>query len=392
MTETETATPDLFADSCDVAVVGGGLIGLACAFELVSRGVEVVVLEAEPAAGTGATRVAAGMLAPVGELAFGEPALLEINMVSAAMYPDFVAALEAASGQDVAYRRQGALHVALDRDEGAELKRRLDLQLNLGLESRWLGPGACREIEPGLAPGLNGAILVEGDGMVDPRALTSALLIALESAGVEVRTDASVTGLIAEGGRVVGVALVDGTEIRAGTVVAAGGAESGRAAWIPDVDRPPVRPVKGQVAELRGDPDDPVCGHIVASERIYLVPRPDGRLIAGATVEEMGYDRTVTAGGIHELLREAYRLLPDVAELEFVEATAGLRPGTPDNLPVIGHSSTDGLILATGHFRNGILLAPVTARAVGDLVDRKGPLDGAIAAASPARFRGDAVR
>ncbi len=177
------------------------------------------------------------------------------------------------------------------------------------------------------------------------------------------RTDAPVTGLLLDGGRA-GRGGWSTARVAAATVVAAAGPSPVASSWIPEADRPPVRPVKGQVVELRGDPDDPVCGRIVASERIYLVPRPDGRLIAGATVEEMGYDRSVTAGGIHELLREAYRLLPDVAELEFVEATAGLRPGTPDNLPVVGHASTDGLILATGHFRNGILLAPVTARAV----------------------------
>lgn len=392
MTESETANQDASAGSFDAVVVGGGLIGLASAFEMRSRGASVLVLEAEASVGTGATRVAAGMLAPVGELDFGEPELLEINMTSAAMYPDFVARVEATSGHDVAYRRLGGLHVALDRDEAAELKRVLDLQVSLGLESRWLGPGASRELEPGLAPGLNGAIMVEGDGMVDPRALTAALVVALGEAGVEVRTSAEVAGLLLVGGKAVGVRLADGSEARAETVIAAAGAESGRCSWLPEADRPPVRPVKGQVVELRGDSADPVCGRIVASERIYLVPRPDGRLIVGATVEEMGYDRRITAGGIHELLREAYRLLPDVAELEFIEATAGLRPGTPDNLPVIGHASTEGLILATGHYRNGILLAPVTARAVADLVETGAPLDGPLAAASPARFDKLAVR
>jgi len=392
MTESETANPDVPADSFDAVVVGGGLIGLACAFELSSRGASVLVLEAEASVGTGATRVAAGMLAPVGELDFGEPELLEINMTSASMYPDFVARIEAASGEDVAYRRLGGLHVALDRDEAAELKRVLDLQVSLGLESRWLGPGASRELEPGLAPGINGAVMVEGDGMVDPRALTAALLTALGEAGVEARTSAEVAGLLLDDGKAAGVRLADGSEVRAAKVIAAAGAESGRCSWLPHADRPPVRPVKGQAVELRGDPNDPICGRIVASERIYLVPRPDGRLIVGATVEEMGYDRRITAGGIHELLREAYRLLPDVAELEFVEATAGLRPGTPDNLPVIGHASTEGLVLATGHYRNGILLAPITARAVADLVETGAPLDGPIAAASPARFHEAAVR
>lgn len=395
----EQLTPDSDNRAFDVVVVGAGVIGLATAFELRRRGAKVAVVEAAPAAGTGATRVAAGMLAPVGELDFGEPALLEINLRSAALYPDFVAAVEEISGQDTGYRRLGGLHVALDRDEAAELKRVLDLQLSLGLDSKWLGPGASRDLEPGLHPGLNGSVLVEGDGVVDPRALSAALVEALAQLDVPVLLSTEVTSLAIDdpGGqgkrRVRGVRLSAGRTISTPTVVAAGGAESGRSEWLPAADRPPVRPVKGQVAELRGDPSDPVCSRILASERVYLVPRADGRLIVGATVEEMGYDTAVTAGGIHELLREAYRLLPDVAEMEFIEATAGLRPGTPDNLPVVGPASTPGLILATGHYRNGILLAPVTAAAVANLVESgAGPGDsatGPMSAATPARFSSD---
>jgi len=398
----EQLTSDTGSRCFDAVVVGAGVIGLSAAFELRRRGAHVAVVEAAPAAGTGATRVAAGMLAPVGELDFGEPALLEINLRSAALYPDFVAAVEELTGHDTGYRRLGALHVALDRDEAAELKRVLDLQISLGLTSKWLGPGASRELEPGLHPGLNGSVLVEGDGVVDPRALTAALLEALEKLGVPVMFSAAVSSLETGGsgrhggGRVSAVRLSDGRTIPSSTVIAAGGAESGRSEWLPEADRPPVRPVKGQVAELRGDPSDPVCARILASERVYLVPRTDGRLIVGATVEEMGYDTVVTAGGVHELLREAYRLLPDVAEMEFIGATAGLRPGTPDNLPVVGTASTPGLILATGHYRNGILLAPVTAVAVADLVDSgAGPGDppaGPMAAAAPARFLREVVR
>jgi glycine oxidase len=384
MNRQQNSTPQ--KRGCETVVVGGGVVGLSVAFELHRRGADVVVVEAAVPGG-GTTRVAGGMLAPVGELDFGEGALLELSLTSAGLYPGFVERIEAAADSEIGYRRPGALHVALDRDEAAELKRALELQLAHGFNSRWLGPGASRELEPGLSPGLNGSILVEGDGVVDPRALSSALLSALENEGVPVLTGTAVTGLTTDGSRASGVVLADGSVFAANAVVAAIGAESGRCSWLPEADRPPVRPVKGQVLELRGDPEDPVCSRILASERVYLVPRTDGRLIVGATVEEMGYDRTVTAGGIHELLREAYRLLPDVAELGFVEATVGLRPGTPDNLPVIGHASTEGLILATGHYRNGILLAPVTARAVADLVEAGEPLGGPIAAASPARFR-----
>ena len=395
----EQLTTDNADRHFDVVVVGAGVIGLATAFELRRRGAEVAVVEAAPMAGTGATRVAAGMLAPVGELDFGEPALLEINLLSASLYPDFVAAVEEITGHDTGYRRLGGLHVALDRDEAAELKRVLELQLSLGLDSKWLGPAASRELEPGLHPGLNGSVLVEGDGVIDPRALSAALVDALDQLGVPIAFSTEVASLLLDDGAgqsdpvVSGVRLSDGRMISAPTVVAAGGAESGRSEWLPEADRPPVRPVKGQIAELRGDPSDPVCSRILASERVYLAPRNDGRLIVGATVEEMGYDTAVTAGGIHELLREAYRLLPDIAEMEFIEATAGLRPGTPDNLPVVGPASTPGLILATGHYRNGILLAPVTAVAIADLVESgAGPGDsatGPMSAAAPIRFCSD---
>ncbi len=373
----------------DVVVAGAGVIGLSIAWELNSLGYSVLVIERDlPGAGT--TRVAAGMLAPVGELDFGEPTLLEINMVSAGMYPEFVASIERACNGVLGYQRMGGLHVALDRDEAGALKRAHQLQTESGLRADWLGPMAAREIEPGLAPGLSGAVLVEDDGAIDPRVLVSGLLEALLAEGVEVRSGSGICSLKQKRGRVEAIELDGGERIETNSVVAAIGADAGRADWIPAEARPPVRPVKGQIVELKGDPAVPVCEHILASERVYLVPRRDGRLIVGATVEEQGFDSTVTAGGVHELLREAYRLLPDVAEMEFLGAVAGLRPGTPDNLPVVGASVVDGLYLASGHYRNGILQAPVTARAIGDIVGGAEPR-GAIAAASPSRFE-SAVR
>ena len=183
------------------------------------------------------------------------------------------------------------------------------------------------------------------------------------------RTGVEVDEALIEGGRRLAGVRTGGEELRAAAVVLATGAWSGRAEWLPEPARPPVRPVKGQIVELRSlDGTAPVCERIVASERVYLVPRADGRLVVGATVEERGFDTAVTAGGVHELLREAYRLLPDVAEMELVEAMAGLRPGTPDNLPLIGPGALDGLILATGHYRNGILLAPLTAERVAEML------------------------
>jgi len=350
----------------DAVVVGGGVIGLACAWRLSQRGARVAVVErGEP--GGGATRVAAGMLAPVGELSFGEPELLELTLAAARLYPEFVAEVEAASGRKTGYEELSALHIALDRDEAAQLRRVHDLQRSLELEAEWLPPRKCRDLEPGLTPSFHGGVFAPGEAAVDPRALTLALLGALRAEGAEVLTGTEVVDGIFEGERLVGV-RTEREELRAETVVLASGAWSGATPWLPETARPAVRPVKGQVLELRRRDGEPPARHILASERVYLVPRGDGRLIVGATVEEMGYDTAVTAGGVHELLREAYRLLPEVAEMELVDAIAGLRPGTPDNLPLLGPGEIEGLVLATGHFRNGILLAPLAAEAVADLL------------------------
>jgi glycine oxidase len=352
----------------DVVIVGGGVIGLSCAWRAALRGARVAVVErSQPPAG--ATRVAAGMLAPVGELAFGEPELLKMTVAAAELYPDFVAELEAASDISTGYRRDGALHVALDRDEAAELRRVHELQRSLGLSAEWLPPRRCRELEPGLTPSFNGGVHAPEEGSVDPRALVAALLAALEAAGVELLTGVGVEAALLDGERIVGVRTEAGEELCGAAVVLATGAWSARAEWLPEPARPSVRPVKGQILELRTREGIAPCRRIVASERVYLVPRPDGRLVVGATVEEQGFDTAVTAGGVHELLREAYRLLPEVAEMELVEATAGLRPGTPDNLPLVGVSGTDGLLWACGHYRNGILLAPLAASMLVDQLE-----------------------
>jgi glycine oxidase len=351
----------------DLVVVGGGVIGLSCAWRAARSGARVAVVDrSQPP--TGATRVAAGMLAPVGELAFGEPELLKLTLAAARLYPDFVAELEQASGVSTEYRPDGALHIALDRDEAAELRRVHELQRSLGLGAEWLPPRRCRELEPGLTPSLNGGVHAPDEASVDPRALMEALLRGLEAEGALLLTETGVDAALLDGERVVGVRTESGRELRAATVVLAAGAWSS-AEWLPEPARPPVRPVKGQILELRSRDGAAPCSRIVASERVYLVPRPDGRLVVGATVEEQGFDTAVTAGGVHELLREAYRLLPEVAEMELVEATAGLRPGTPDNMPLIGASGLDGLLWATGHYRNGILLAPLTAKMLVEQLD-----------------------
>jgi glycine oxidase len=353
--------------SFDAVFIGGGVIGLSCAWRAAQRGASVAVLErGEP--GCGATRVAAGMLAPVGELSFGEPELLELTLAGARRYPRFVTELEAATGEATGYERLGALHVALDRDEAAQLRRVHELQRSHELEAEWLPPRRCRDLEPGLTPSFHGGVFAPAEAVVDPRALTAALTAALVAAGGEVRTGTEVIDGVFEGARLAGVRTEAGEELRAGRVVLACGAWSGAMGWLPEEARPPVRPVKGQVLELRSRSEEPPARHILASERVYLVPRPDGRLIVGATVEEMGFDTAVTAGGVHELLREAYRLLPNVAEMELLDALAGLRPGTPDNLPLVAPGAIEGLVLATGHYRNGILLAPLAAQAVADLL------------------------
>jgi glycine oxidase len=375
--------------SYDAVIIGGGIVGLACAWRAVLRGARVAVIDKARLA-SGATHVAAGMLAPVGELAFGEPELLRLNLAAAELYPDFIAELDRAVDRDMAsaYARCGALHVALDRDEAAQLRRVHDLQRSLGLEAEWLPPRRCRELEPGLTPSFAGGVHAPEEASVDPRLLAEALQ---EACGRD-RFRYSLTqseGLLFERDRVVGVRTQGGREWH-GTVVLAAGAWSGELGWLPQNARPPVRPVKGQILTLRARDGSPPCRRIVASERVYVVPRADGRLLVGATVEEQGFDTTVTAGGVHELLREAYRLLPDVAEMELVEQSAGLRPGTPDNLPLIGPSGVEGLIWATGHYRNGILLAPLTGYAVAELLDT-GSLPEAVAAASPERLGADVV-
>jgi glycine oxidase len=371
--------------SYDAVIVGGGIVGLCCAWRLAQRGAGVAVLDrAEPPAG--ATRVAAGMLAPIGELAFGEPELLRMTVAAAERYPDFVAELEAASGLVTGYARRGALHIALDRDEAAELRRVHDLQRSLGLGAEWLPPRRCRELEPGLTPSFNGGVHAPEEAAIDPRQTVVALLSVLAEEGVEVHTNVDVAEPLLGTDSIEGVRTRSGEELRAKAVVLASGAWSGADGWLPADVRPPIRPVKGQILELRSPEGEAPCERIVASERVYLVPRPDGRLIVGATTEERGFDATVTAGGVHELLREAYRLLPDVAEMELVEAMAGLRPGTPDNLPLIGPGAIDGLVLACGHYRNGILLAPITGEAIAALLAGE-PLPEPLAAANPVSSR-----
>jgi glycine oxidase len=355
----------------EAVFVGGGVIGLACAWRAAQRGTRVCVLERERPA-TGATGVAAGMLAPVGEASWGEEKLLTFNRESLRRWPGFVEQLEAEADMAVEFIARGALHVALDRDEAEELRRRYQLHRSLGLDSEWLSGRACRALEPGLATAVRGGARVPGEASVDPRRVAAALLAALDRRGVPVHSGAEVVSSVRDAGSW-HLETRDRREFVARAVVLTAGCWSGRLDWLPPEARPPVRPVKGEILTLRGTADEPVCERIVAGERVYLVPRADGRLVVGATVEERGFDTTLTAGGVHELLREGYRLLPEIAELELLEATAGLRPGTPDNAPLIGLGLLDGLLVATGHFRNGVLQAPVTADSIAALLAGETP-------------------
>jgi glycine oxidase len=366
----------------DAIIVGAGVIGLASAWRAAQRGARVCVLERDrPAAG--ATGVAAGMLAPVGEASWGEERLLALNFESLRRWPGFAEELEAEAGLDTGFTRAGALHVALDRDEAEELRRRYELHRSLGLDSEWLRGSQCRKLEPGLATAVRGGAHVPGEASVDPRTVVAALLGALESRDVSVHSGAEVMAAERETG-VWRIETAAGVAFEGSTLVLAAGCWSGQAEWIPE-GAPPVRPVKGEILTLRGPASEPVCERIVAGDRVYMVPRADGRLIVGATVEERSFDATVTAGGVHELLREAYRLIPEIAELELVEATAGLRPGSPDNSPLIGRGSAEGLLVATGHFRNGVLQAPATADCVAAMIAGEStPID--LDPFSPQRF------
>jgi len=297
------------------------VIGLASAWRLAQRGAAVTVHD--PAPGSGASHVAAGMLAPVTEVAYGEEELLELNLESARRYPAFVAELERATGRPTGYHPAGTLVVARDNDDLAALEHLAGFQRELGLEVTKVRAGICREMEPGLAPGIRGGLLVAGDHQVDPRALVGALLTACRDLGV---------GFVAE-------KVTDVTACDADVVVLAAGCWSGDVAGV-DVA---VRPVKGQLLRLRGKPG---IERNVRGLDVYIVPRQDGEVVVGATVEERGFDTSVTAGATHDLLRAAIELVPDVAELEVVEVSAGLRPGTADNRPIIERRGD--VVVATG--------------------------------------------
>lgn len=345
-----------------VAIVGGGIIGLAVAWRCVQRGMAVTVYDPTP--GAGAAAVAAGMLAPTGEARAGEEALQALMLDSAARWPGFAAELARESGIDLGYREDGTLLVALTDDDLREVRRLADYYSRAGRPIELLGAGALREREPLLSPRVRGGAYAPGDHQVDPRLVVRAL------------------GAVLGDVPIVRELVADPAEVAADVVIVAAGYGSAPLVGLP------IRPVKGQLVRLRA----PAGGlrHVIRGyarrRHVYLVPRADGELVIGATEEERGVDLTVTAGGLLDLLRPAADLVPEIVEYQVAETLAGLRPGTPDNAPLLGRLG-DGVIVATGHYRNGVLLAPVTADAVAELA-ATGRTPAVIAPFAPTRFAG----
>jgi glycine oxidase len=349
-----------------VAVIGGGAIGLAVAWRLAQRGAKVTVFD-KGAVGSGATHAAAGMLAACAEAEPGEETLVALNRASQLLWPAFAEELETASGMPVDLRTEGTLVLAVTADDQARLKHLLTFQDSLGLPLEWLSAAEVRRREPHLASSIAGAIWSPQDHQVDNRALAAALHRAALAAGVTVREHTSVDQILTEQARVTGLSA-GGSKVAADVVVVAAGAWSRGIGGLPVEARPPVRPVKGQMLSLRMDPKAPLLNHVVWAPGAYLVPRRDGRLLIGATVEEKGFDTTLTAGGQLALLEAAWRALPGIEELAIDEMWVGFRPGSRDDAPIIGLAPLPGLVYATGHYRNGILLTPITAKAVADLI------------------------
>lgn len=379
----------------DVAVVGGGVIGLTVARSLRRTGREVALIDPHPA--SGASQVAAGMLAPVTEVHFGETDLLALNLAAASTWPDFADSLTASTGHEIGYRTIGTVVVARDLDDRRELERLRTFAETLGLTMESLTSREVRGREPLLAADVRGGLWVPGDHCVDNRRLLFALQVACRESGVDFLNHEA-AGLIVESGRVTGVRITGTESVSAESVVIAAGAWSGLLDGLRTDVAVPVRPVRGQVLRLhsgRGglaetpSPRTTVRG-LVAGRSVYIVPRSDGEVVVGATSDEVGFEPHVTAGSVWELLNDARSLLPSLSEMTFVEASAGLRPGTPDNVPLVGRTELPGLLLATGHYRNGILLAPLTAEHILSLLEsgEDGTKTGAnFAAWDPRRFR-----
>jgi glycine oxidase len=365
----------LLAETADVVIAGGGVIGTAIAWRAAAAGLDVMLVD--PGRGDAASLVAAGMLAPASEALFGEGALLRLNLLAVHRFGSFAAELEEATGHRVGLRREGTLAVAYDPGDYAALMRLTAFRRSAGLDAEELDSRACRKLEPFLTPDVHGGVRFGGDWSVDNRRYAAALGEAARAAKVRAVRD-RVLQVNVRDGQAGGVLLAHGGDVGSARVVVAAGCWSGAVGGLPEALRGAVRAVKGQLLRLRHPASmPPVVTHTIrATVRgtdIYLVPRADGELIVGATSEERGPDRTVTAGAVHDLLDDAMSVLPVASELILAETCAGLRPGTPDNGPIVGECGPAGLLLATGHYRNGILMSPVTADAAVALLTGQPP-------------------
>ena len=355
-----------------VIIIGGGVIGLGIGWQLAKTGASVTIYE-QAEAGRGASWAAAGMLAPLAEAHTEEPDLLKLGCQSLACYPQWVQELEADAEMSIGYRVEGTLIVGLEPDDTHQLQHLYTAQQDLGLDVTWLTGREAREIEPALSPRVTAAIRCESDHQVDNRLMVKALGRAYQRYGGVLHENSAVENIHIENGIAVGVKTRNGKKQNRDVIVLSAGCESAQIEGIPDTIRPPVRPVKGQMLALQMEAGITVK-NVIRTVRaryptsVYLVPRADGRLIVGATSEEMGFDTRLTAGGVFELLRGAWEAVPGIYELPLLETWTGLRPGSRDNAPILGKTPIENLIYATGHYRNGILLTPITAYEISKLI------------------------
>jgi glycine oxidase len=341
----------------EAVIAGGGLIGGAVALELALAGVRVAVFDqGEP--GQEASWAGAGILSPAPESPATIP-LVPLGKASMALYPEFVERVEEVSGHDVGFRAKGALEALFSRDAARELSTHVALQHGWGLTAEAISAEDARELEPALSPEVEAAVLRPDEASVDNRALTRAVLEAARKSGAEICAHRKVQGIWREQSRCAGLQLENENVSAKWTIIAAGSFSAN----IAGVDAyAPVRPAKGQMVSLRAE--QVKIERVLWSDKIYLVPRNDGRILAGATVEYAGFDKRVTAGGLRKILDAAIELAPDLAQAQVEETWAGLRPDSPDHLPIVGPAEIEGLLVATGHFRSGILLTPITARLI----------------------------
>ena len=355
-----------------IIIIGGGVIGLGIGWQLAKAGVSAVTIYERAEAGRAASWAAAGMLAPLAEAHSEEPELLKLGCQSLDRYPQWTAELEADAEMSIGYRREGTLIVGLEPDDTHQLRHIYTAQQQLRLDVDWLNGREARAIESALSPRVTAAIHCASDYQVDNRRMVTALQRAYRTAGGVLHENRAIERVVIEDGIATGV-QVDGEFQAADIVTLAAGCWSAQIAGIPDAVLPPVRPVKGQMLALQMEAGIAI-NSVIRTVRArypmsaYLVPRADGRLIVGATSEEMGFDRRLTVGGVFELLRGAYEAVPGIYELPILETWAGLRPGSRDNAPILGRTPIENLIYATGHYRNGILLTPITAYEIAKLI------------------------